>query len=261
MTLELDNLSISFGGVSALQGVSAIFQPGAITAIIGGNGAGKTTLLNLISGLLQPEGGEIRLAGQILSGRKIEQAARMGVGRVFQDTRAFENMTAEQNVIVALQAPTEESPLAGLFRPGAARRARRKHRSDARALLDRLGLLHASPTPAGLLSYGQKKRLAVARVLALGSRVLLLDEPAAGVDAGSRAVLCEVMREEAARGAIVVLVEHDLELVAGLAQRSIYLDCGRLIAEGPPAEVLRDPLVRAAHMGLGQAQQGTSSCG
>jgi ABC-type branched-subunit amino acid transport system ATPase component len=234
--LAARDVSKNFGGVHALRGVSLDVHAGEIVGLIGPNGSGKTTLLNCIAGVYAPTSGRILLDGSPLGGRTGHAIARAGVVRTFQNIRLFGRLTVLQNVEVSALATKQV----------------RRSRSNAfaLALLDELGIAELAEREAGTLSYGDQRRLEIARALAAGPRFLLLDEPAAGMnEAESDGVRAQVERVRAERGCGVLVVEHDLRLIMQLCDRIVVLNEGSTIAAGTPAEVRRDPAVIAAYIG------------
>ncbi len=236
-TLEAIDVTKSFGGVHALRGVSFELAEGEIVGLIGPNGSGKTTLLNCIAGVYPPTAGRILLDGMPLGGRAGHRIARAGVIRTFQNIRLFAKLSALQNVEISALATKQVT--------------RGRSREHAATLLDELGIAHLAEREAGTLSYGDQRRLEIARALAAGPRFLLLDEPAAGMnESESDAVRTQVERVRAQRGCGVLVVEHDLRLIMQLCDRIYVLNEGEVIATGTPAEVRRDPAVIIAYIGV-----------
>ncbi len=235
-TLEAVDVTKSFGGVHALRGVTLDLVEREIVGLIGPNGSGKTTLLNCIGGVYAPTSGHILLDGAPLGGRAGYRIARAGVIRTFQNIRLFGNLTALQNVEISALATKQVG--------------RARSREHAAALLEELGISQLAERDAGTLSYGDQRRLEIARALAAGPRFLLLDEPAAGMnEAESDAVRAQVERVRSERGCGVLVVDHDLRLIMQLCDRIDVLNEGEVIATGTPAEVRRDPAVIAAYIG------------
>ncbi|MFZ5926305.1 MAG: ABC transporter ATP-binding protein [Acidobacteriota bacterium] len=250
VTIECRDLSKSFDGVRAVEEVSVEFEAGKITALIGPNGAGKTTLFHLMGGSLVPDGGEVLLRGSRISGRPSWEIARLGVGRLFQDVRVFGRLTVLENVLVGFQRQLGESFwTAVLVRPAVVRQER-ELRAEARRLLEFVGLGGMELAPAQTLSYGQQKLLALARLLAQGADVLLLDEPTAGVSPAMVQPLLALLRELARQGNTVVLIEHNMSVVLDIADWVYFMDEGEIVALGLPHEVLGDKWVREAYLGL-----------
>jgi len=247
--LSVDNLSITFGGVRAVDGVSFDIAEGLVFSIIGPNGAGKTTLFNLISGLYVPQGGRVLLAGEDVSGWTPERLARRGLSRTFQNLQIFFRLTTLENVMVGRHRHERTGILSDLLRLPSVERQNRATREQAMAALARIGLQAMADRPAGNLAYGDLKRLEIARALATEPSVLLLDEPAAGCNAVETAELEGVIRGIAKDGVTIVLVEHDMRLVMNISDRIHVLANGRTLAEGTAAEVRVDPAVIQAYLG------------
>jgi len=226
-----------FAGVHALAGVSLTIRPGEIVGLIGPNGSGKTTLLNVISGVLAPTGGRLEIAGRQVAGLRPNRIAALGVGRTFQQIRLFAEMSAAENVEV-----------------GAVARGHRRDAATVRELLERVKLGEHAERLAGTLSYGQQRRVEIARALAGRPSLLLLDEPAAGMNEAESEELFDTVRGICADdGCAVLIVDHDMPLMMRLSDRMHVLAEGRTICEGPPHEVQRDPAVIAAYLGGGES--------
>jgi branched-chain amino acid transport system ATP-binding protein len=241
--LEVRNLRRAFGGVLAVQDVSFTLAAGEILALIGPNGAGKSTCFNMLSGQLRPDGGAIALGGTDIAGWSPRRIWRMGVGRSFQVTATFASMTARENVQTALAAHHRETWR--FFRPAALLRA-----AEANGLLAQVGLTAQADRAAAVLAYGDLKRLDLAMALANAPRLLLMDEPTAGMAPAERADVMRLVRDRAAASNIAVLfTEHDMEAVFGTAGRILVLDQGRIIASGTPAEIRQDARVQAVYLG------------
>ncbi|MCC7104758.1 MAG: ABC transporter ATP-binding protein, partial [Chloroflexi bacterium] len=225
-------------------------QPGKITGIIGPNGAGKSTLFNLITGLHRPDSGDIYLKGQRITGLAPHRIVRLGIGRTFQDLRLFNRLSVLDNVLVARQEQLSEHVLQLFARWRTADSQERAHRRRATESLDFVGLAHKADDLAENLSYGQQKRLAIARLLAMEPDLLMLDEPAAGLDPEAVGVMCQLICSLVAAGKTVCLVEHNLDVVREICDWAICLDQGALLVEGPPGEALRDPRLVEAYLGV-----------
>ncbi|MBL6080572.1 ABC transporter ATP-binding protein [Belnapia sp. T18] len=244
-TLEVAGLEKSFGGVRAVQGVSFAVSPGEMLALIGPNGAGKSTCFNMLNGQLKPDAGAVRLLGCDITGLAPRQVWRLGVGRTFQITATFGSMTVLENVQMALLS--HHRRLGELWRPVA-----RMDAAPARALLERLGMADQAARPCGILAYGDLKRVELAIALANEPKLLLMDEPTAGMAPQERISLMALTAGIARESGIAVLfTEHDMDVVFGHADRILVLDRGRLIAEGAPAAVRADPRVREVYLGSG----------
>jgi branched-chain amino acid transport system ATP-binding protein len=242
-TLSVSHLRKAYGGVLALRDLSFDIVGGELVALIGPNGAGKTTCFNVLNGQLAADSGEVRLDGTSLAGRAPHEVARLGVGRTFQVAALFGSMSVRENVQVALLSHHRQQ----LDALGA---ARRRHVSEADRLLERVGLRDEAARACGLLAYGELKRLELAVALAQAPRVLLMDEPTAGMAPAERGALMALAADLARRENIAVLfTEHDMDVVFGFASRILVLHLGELIAQGPPEALRRDERVRAVYLG------------
>lgn len=249
MFLEIEQLSKSFGGLQALDRVSFEVQMGAIQALIGPNGAGKTTCFNLISGILPPSSGSIRLMGQEISGLPPHQIARLGLARTFQNIQLFTGMTVLDNVLVGQHIHLRGGLLATLLNLPSIRRQERRSVDLVMELLDFVGLADKAHWQADNLAYGEQRRLEIARALALQPRLLLLDEPAAGMNPRETEDLMALIAAVQERHITVLLIEHDMNLVMNISQRIVVFDQGRVIAQGPPRAIRQNPQVIEAYLG------------
>lgn len=247
--LALNSVTKQFGGVVAVDSVSFEVPAEGITAIIGPNGAGKTTLFNLISGFMPPTAGTILFEGDDITGRPPERIASLGLVRTFQLVQLFQNLSADENVRVGCHLRTRGGLFAALTRLGPARGEERLVAERARELLEFVGLGERRAAAASVLPYGQQRLLEIARALAAGPKLLLLDEPAAGLNAEETRRLSDLIRRIVAQGTSVLIIEHDMTLVMNTADRVIVLDFGRKIAEGAPEMVSKDTAVIEAYLG------------
>ena len=247
--LHVDGLEKSFGGIRALQGLTFSVAEGSIKAVIGPNGAGKTTLFNLITGILAPTGGTISLNGETISGRRPPEIARLGVSRTFQNVLVFGRMTVLENVMVGRHIRSRASILStGLRLPGM-RREEREIQARAMEYLGFVGLADRAREYAGNLPLGEQKLLEVARALATEPKILLLDEPAGGLNTRETEQLAEIIHRIRRQGITVVLVEHDMNLVMENSDEITVISFGRKIAEGKPREVKKHRAVIEAYLG------------
>ena len=249
--LSIRGVGKHFGGLQVLQDVNIEVPGGAIFALIGPNGAGKTTVFNLVTGLLRPSSGSIAFQGQDLAGIAPHKITRLGIARTFQNIRLFPDMTLLQNVMVGRHHLTSYSGLAALFALPSFREAERRSRERALELLSWVKLDHKSEATADNLSYGEQRKLEFARALATEPKLLLLDEPVAGMNSSEKAVLMEEIRNIRDRGYGVFLIEHDMRFVMNLCDRVAVLNFGRIIAEGAPEEIRNSPEVIEAYLGRG----------
>ncbi|MER3401091.1 MAG: ABC transporter ATP-binding protein [Thermoflexus sp.] len=247
--LEVIRVRKAFSGLMALVDVSLQVWPGQIKGLIGPNGAGKTTLFNLIAGLLRPTAGDIRFQGRSIVGLPPYRIVALGIARTFQNVRLFPGMTVLEHVLVGAHRIGRSGLLGAIFQTPRMRAEEARLRERAWALLERVGLAEWADRPAESLPLGLQRVLEVARALASSPRLLLLDEPGAGLNPSEKARLAALIQEVRRAGVTVLLVEHDMGLVMGLADEIAVLDYGVLIAEGPPEAIRRDPRVIAAYLG------------
>jgi branched-chain amino acid transport system ATP-binding protein len=250
--LEVRGACRRFGGVQALAGVDLRIGRGEVHGLIGPNGAGKTTFFNVLTGLVPPDGGEFRLDGKAYRPSSVHEVTAAGIARTFQNIRLFGEMTALENVAVGRHVRTRCGVLAALIRSAAFRAEEAAIHQQAQALLEHVGIGDLAPFKARTLSYGDQRRLEIARALATEPRLLALDEPAAGMNATEKRVLRTLIEKIRADGVTVLLIEHDVKLVMGLCDRVTVLDYGRCIASGTPQQVQQNPAVIAAYLGTPQ---------
>ena len=248
-SLRLDSLSRHFGGLKVLQDVNLDIPQGGIFGLIGPNGAGKTTVFNLITGLLPPTSGRIEFKGKNLAGRKPHDITRLGIARTFQNIRIFKEMSLLENVMVGLHAQLKYGSLGLLASSGLFRSEERRARERAHELLSWVKLDHKALEKADNLSYGEQRKLELARALATDPKLLLLDEPVAGMNSNEKVELMHQIRSISERGYTIFMIEHDMRFVMGLCGDIAVLNFGRIIARGSPDTIRSDPQVIEAYLG------------
>jgi len=251
--LSLEGVTRRYGGLVAVDTIDLNVAEGGVTAVIGPNGAGKTTLFNLVSGFQTPNAGRIMFAGEDITTRLPEQIAASGLVRTFQLVQLFQNLSVLENIQVGCHLHTRGGIFSALMRSRATRETEREVDARARELLDFVGLEGAADSEARALAYGQQRLLEIARALAAKPKLLLLDEPAAGLSADESKRLSAAIRDIARRGTTVLLIEHDMKLVMNTADTIAVMDFGRKIAEGTPAAIRENPAVITAYLGVGHA--------
>ena len=247
--LSIRNVGKNFGGLQVLEDVSFEVPGGGIFGLIGPNGAGKTTVFNLITGLLQPSAGNIIFEGRNLGGLPPHRITRLGIARSFQNIRVFKDMSLIDNVLVGMHSLVDYGPLALFFGTAACRSTERRARDRALELLSWVKLDHKAQVSADSLSYGEQRKLEFARALATEPKLLLHDEPVAGMNPAEKTILMDEIRNIAGRGYGVFIIEHDMRFVMSLCQRIAVLNFGRIIAEGAPEEIRHHPDVIDAYLG------------
>jgi branched-chain amino acid transport system ATP-binding protein len=247
--LQVEGVCKRFGGVVVADGVTISLAAGEIVGLIGPNGAGKTSLFNLISGVVSPDAGRIRLHGEPIERLRMDARGRLGLGRTWQQARAFASLSVVDNLLVSACHYPAESLARSLFRATFVRQAEATLRREALALLERIGLAAYADRPSTALSYGQQKLVGIARALMGGGKCLLLDEPMAGVEGRTYAVIRQIVQEEAASGAAVCIVEHNVAFIRDICSRGIFMAGGRVLASGLLPGLMQDPELTAIYFG------------
>jgi len=252
--LEVQQLTRDFGGVRAVNSVDFQVQQGEILALIGPNGAGKSTVLNMVSGVIPPSKGEIRFGSQTMTRVPGYEYAKIGITRTFQNLQTFDDMTVLENVMVGMHTKTGSSLFSCGMSLASARREERLMQERAREWLERVGLSALSSAQAGSLPYGKLRLMEIARAMVAEPRLLLLDEPAAGLNHTETAEMSLMFQQIRQSGTAILLVEHDMDMIMTIADRIVVLDQGSKIAEGTPREIQENPRVIAAYLG-GEEQE------
>ncbi|GAA1577663.1 ABC transporter ATP-binding protein [Dactylosporangium maewongense] len=255
--LSVDTITVRFAGLTALDNVSFEVADASVHAVIGPNGAGKSTLFNVISGVYSPDAGTVRFNGTDLTSRAPHAIARLGIARTFQNIALLNTESVEDNLLLGRHLLTRTGFVAAGLRLPRSRNEERRHRARVREIAAFVGLAERLDIPVGTLPYGDQKRVEIARALCLEPALLLLDEPAAGMNAHETAGLAHLVRDIRDELEIpILLIEHDMGLVMGIADRVSVLDFGRLIADGTPNQIQRDPEVQRAYLGVDGAEPG-----
>ncbi len=252
-SLQIQNITKSFDGVQALDGLSFDLPPGIITALIGPNGAGKTTLFHILTGFLRPDDGMITLNGGVMTKMPAHKIARGGIGRTFQNIRLFKQISVLDNLLLAMKYPTGERLWAALTWPRAMREEEQANKERALELLDLVGLQGKAQELAVNLSYGQRKLVEITRVLALEAEILLLDEPMAGLFPEMITTMKQIIRQLQEAGKTILFIEHNMNVVMDLSDHIVVLNHGKKIAEGTPKDIKENEQVIEAYLGRGQS--------
>jgi branched-chain amino acid transport system ATP-binding protein len=247
--LEVSGVNKSFGGLQALNDTNFSIDQGRITCLVGPNGAGKTTIFNVITGFLKPDTGHVAFRGRSLDGHSPQQIVRLGIARTFQNLRLFTDLTARDNVLAAIGGQAGETPLGAIFRPFHTAREQTRRTGEAMATLEHVGLADRAGEYVRNLSYGEQKLLCIARVLATGAELLLLDEPASGLSAGALDNVMTLLRRLQSEGKSLLVVEHNTRVVQRIADEVLFLHQGHLMAQGTAEAIVADPKLAEIYFG------------
>jgi branched-chain amino acid transport system ATP-binding protein len=247
--LQVSNLDHRFGGLRALHDCSFAVEQGRITCLVGPNGAGKTTIFNVITGFLRPDAGNVTFKNRTLDTLRAQAIVHAGIARTFQNLRLFTDLSALDNVMIGIARQFGEEPIGAILRPLHTARAQRRRRDEASAILDHVGLADRAHDVVRNLSYGEQKLLTIARVLATGAELLLLDEPASGLSAGALDAVMTLLRRLQSEGKTLLVVEHNTRVVQQIADQVLFLHQGHLMAQGTPDQIITDPALAEIYFG------------
>jgi ABC-type branched-subunit amino acid transport system ATPase component len=247
--LQVTGLNHRFGGLHALRDCSFAIEQGRITCLVGPNGAGKTTIFNIVTGFLKPDEGSVSFRGQTLNGLRPQAIVHAGISRTFQNLRLFTDISALDNVMIGIAGQFGEEPVGAIFRPLHTARLQRRRRQEALGTLAQVGLADRASEIVRNLSYGEQKLLTVARALATGAELLLLDEPASGLSSGALDAVMALLRQLQSEGKTLLVVEHNTRVVQQIADEVLFLHQGHLMAQGAPERIISDPALAEIYFG------------